>query len=281
MARALDIELTNEQRLAQWERRSRPALIAAAIIPLIGVTTGAQPDGPIAIAIVVACWVVFLVDLVVHCRLHKGYLRTGMGMFDLAVVVLTSPWYLLPGVDSGQFVNILRMARLARVLMVTIKTPMIKRLVQRLGRPFLYAMIAVLVCAAIVERAEDHKHGFKTYGDSVWWAFVTLTTVGYGDLVPESRLGRITAVVLMFVGVAMLGTVAASLASLFRSEDVAQGGTAPDPDEGAVTPAVSPAGSPAAAAAPATEASVVASELRSLRAEVAALRDELRQRDTK
>ena len=77
------------------------------------------------------------------------------------------------------------------------------------------------VSSAIVERAEHHKHGFETYGDSVWWAFVTLTTVGYGDLVPETRVGRVTAVFVMLTGVAMLGTVAASLASLFRAEDVA------------------------------------------------------------
>lgn len=266
---AAPVELTDEERLARWERRSRPAIIAAAIVPLIGVVSGTQPEGPVVDTILIACWVVFLGDLVVHCRLRKGYLRTGMGMFDLAVVVLTSPWYLLPGVDSGQFVNILRMARLARVLMVTVKAPAVKRLVERLGRPFMYAMIAVFVSAGIVERAEDHQHGFKTYGDSLWWAFVTLTTVGYGDLVPETRAGRISAVILMFVGVAMLGTVAASLASMFRTQDVAGDDTGADPG---ATPAAPP---------PMTEESVIASELRSLRAEVAALRDELRQRDTK
>ena len=62
-----------------------------------------------------SCWVVFLVDLVVHCRLHPGYLRTGHGEVrpvggraDLAVVPAA-------GVDGGQFVNVLRLARLARV----------------------------------------------------------------------------------------------------------------------------------------------------------------------
>ena len=122
-----------------------------------------------------------------------------------------------------------------------------------------------------MERAEDHKHGFKTYGDSVWWAIVTLTTVGYGDLVPETRVGRITAVLLMFVGVAMLGTVAASLASLFRSQDVAG-------DDGVEGSEADPSPVPTG---PVTERRAVLDELRSLRAEVAALRDELRQRGTK
>ena len=72
------------------------------------------------------------------------------------------------------------------------------------------------------------------------------------------------------MGVALLGTVAASLASLFRSQDVAEGD---DEADSATADAVT--------AVPVTEESVVVSELRSLRAEVAALRDELRRRDTK
>ncbi len=212
---------TDAARLAAWEQRTRPLIIAAALIPLIGVSTGTTDFGLVGNLIEVACWVVFLVDLIVHMRLHPHYLRTGFGRFDLTVVILTSPWYLLPGVDGGQVVTLLRLARLARVLLIGLKTPIMKRTVERLGKPFMYVGIMVLVSAAIAMRAEDRKHGFETYGDSLWWAIVTITTVGYGDIVPETRVGRLTATVLMFTGVALLGTVAASLASLFRLEDKA------------------------------------------------------------
>jgi voltage-gated potassium channel len=257
--------LTNEERLARWEKRTRPAIIAAAVIPLIGVSTG--PDYTTLGAIIeIVSWLVFLVDLMVHMRLRPNYLRSGAGRFDLAIVILTSPWYLLVG-DGGQFVALLRLARLARVAMIGVQSPRIKRFLERLGRPFLYVLIMVFVSSAIVERAEDHKHGFKTFGDSLWWAVVTITTVGYGDLVPESRVGRITATVLMFAGIALLGTVAASLASLFRAEDVAdEAGPDTEPD----TPAMPPA----------DDVAQVLDELRSLRAEVAALRETLlQQRD--
>ena len=256
---------TNAERLERWERRTRPAIIASAVIPLIGVSTGNQTSW-LGIVVEVVSWLVFLVDLVVHMRLRSHYLRTGVGKFDFAVVVLTSPWYLFVG--GGQFVALLRLARLARVLMIGFKTPLIKRLVDRLGRPFLYVAIMLFLSAAIVERAEDHEHGFETFGDSLWWGIVTMTTVGYGDLVPETRVGRVTAVFVMLTGVALLGTVAASLASLFRAEDVA-GETPPEatPD----VPATPTAGGDAVAQ--------VLDELRSLRAEVAALRDELRHRD--
>ncbi|MBM3660490.1 MAG: two pore domain potassium channel family protein, partial [Actinobacteria bacterium] len=211
----------NAAKLAAWERRTLPLIIAAAVIPLVGISTGNTDYGLVGNLVEIACWVVFVVDLVVHVRLRPRYLRTGMGKFDLFVVIFTSPWYLLPGVQGGNFVALLRLARLARVLVVAFKTPMLKRTGERLGKPFMYVGIMVAVCAAIVLRAEDHKNGFKTYGDSLWWAVVTITTVGYGDLAPESRVGRVTATVLMLTGVALLGTVAASLASLFRLEDKA------------------------------------------------------------
>jgi voltage-gated potassium channel len=253
--------LSDAERLERWERRSRPAIIASAVIPLIGVASG-QQTSTAGVIIEVVSWLVFLVDLVVHMRLHPHYLRTGVGKFDFAVVVLTSPWYLFVG--GGQFVALLRLARLARVAMIGFKTPLIKRLADRLGKPFVYVAIILVVAAAIVERAENHKHGFETFGDSLWWGIVTMTTVGYGDLVPETRVGRITAVFVMLTGVALLGTVAASLASLFRAEDVAEG---PPEAAGGV-----------AASEPDIGAEVLA-ELRSLRAEVAALRDELNHRD--
>ena len=260
-------------RLERWEKRTRPAIVAAAVVPLIGVTTGKTNYGTVGDLIEIACWLVFVVDLVVHLRLHPHYLRTGYGKFDLFVVIFTSPWYLLPGVSGGAGVTILRLARLARVAMVGVQTPVVRRTLDRLGKPFLYVGIMLMVCAAIVERAEHHKHGFETYGDSLWWGVVTITTVGYGDLVPESRVGRLTATVLMLTGVAMLGTVAASLASMFRLEDKAD-------EDAPVTLAAAPgdAGPAPGSAAPADEQDSVAAELRALREEVANLRREIAQR---
>lgn len=266
---------TAAERLDAWERRSRPAIVAAAIVPLVGVTTGSQ-YGALGNVVSIVCWAVFVVDLVVHLRLRRGYLRTGFGIFDLAVVVLTSPWFLLPGVSAGQFVILLRFARVARVLMIGIKAPAVQRTITRLGRPFLYVGIVMLVCAGIVERAEDHKHGFETYGDSVWWAVVTITTVGYGDIVPETELGRITAAVLMLSGVALLGTVAASLASLFRLEDVAEASDqGPDPSPGAAPDRSPSRAGQVAPGGTSPGTGEILAELHALRSEVAALRAQL------
>lgn len=270
---------SREERLAAWERKTRPLIIATALIPLVGATTGTDQYGLLGDTIEISCWIVFVIDFVVHLRLQENYLRTGFGRFDLVVVILTSPWYLLPGVDGGEFITLLRLARIARVAMVGFKTPVVKRMLGRLGRPFLYMTIVLLIAAAIEMRAEDQHHGFATYGDSVWWGIVTITTVGYGDVVPQTTLGRVVATVLMFTGVALLGTVAASLAAMFRVEDQAVEDSSRT-GVGAVTGGGEAAGGPGRDGVPAdpTTMSDVSTELRALRAEVAALREELGRR---
>lgn len=55
----------------------------------------------------------------------------------------------------------------------------------------------------------------KSFGDATWWAFVTVTTVGYGDFTPVTVGGRVIAVVIMFTGAAAVGAVTAAVASRF------------------------------------------------------------------
>jgi voltage-gated potassium channel len=53
----------------------------------------------------------------------------------------------------------------------------------------------------------------------LWWGIVTVTTVGYGDIVPTTTTGRWVAVVIMVTGIAVLGVLAGSLASFFRLDN--------------------------------------------------------------
>ena len=57
----------------------------------------------------------------------------------------------------------------------------------------------------------------QTIGDSMWWAIETVTTVGYGDFYPHSTGARVIATMLMFVGIGLVGTLAATLSQLFYS----------------------------------------------------------------
>ncbi|WP_244896274.1 potassium channel family protein [Planomicrobium okeanokoites] len=59
----------------------------------------------------------------------------------------------------------------------------------------------------------------NTFPDALWWAIVTTTTVGYGDISPTTGLGRILAVVLMLVGIGIIGTFTSSITSYFSKEN--------------------------------------------------------------
>jgi voltage-gated potassium channel len=92
-----------------------------------------------------------------------------------------------------------------------------RRLFERLGRVVAAAAAIVLLGSLVAYHAEHHTNPqFATVGDSLWWGIVTLTTVGYGDIVPQTTTGRWVAVTIMVTGIAVLGLLAGSLASLFR-----------------------------------------------------------------
>ena len=66
----------------------------------------------------------------------------------------------------------------------------------------------------------------KTGGDALWWAIVTITTVGYGDFYPITSLGRLTAVFVMVSGIGIIGALASILASVLVSPS-----SSPEPEE--------------------------------------------------
>lgn len=77
----------------------------------------------------------------------------------------------------------------------------------------------VLAGGTVVWYLEADRPGstFRSWGDGIWWALTTLTTVGYGDHVPDTTPGRVVAAFIMIVGVGVLGAVAAMVALIFAS----------------------------------------------------------------
>ena len=101
-----------------------------------------------------------------------------------------------------------------------------------LGRFLLAAAVFVLNGAVIVYLFERHAPGanIHTLGNAVWWAFVTVTTVGYGDFYPVTTWGRITACFIMGTGLLTLAVVTAQVASSFVAQAPSRARPAP-PDE--------------------------------------------------
>lgn len=150
-------------------------------------------------------WVVFVIDYVVSLGLARPRRRWFLTHLpELAMVALPA----------------LRPLRLLRLLSVVVMLHRSSVAAFR-GRVAVYVVstttLLVLIAGIAVLDAEQHAPhaNLRNIGDAWWWAFATITTVGYGDFYPITLAGRLVAVGLMASGVALLGTVTALLASWF------------------------------------------------------------------
>jgi voltage-gated potassium channel len=131
----------------------------------------------------------------------------------------------IPTFDFLRAGRALRLIRLLRVLRAFRST---KHLVNHIyksktqGAFTTVSVIAVLMvifsAIAILQVEDAPNSNIKTAEDAIWWAYVTITTVGYGDIYPVTTEGRIIAAVLMTVGVGLFGTFTAFLASFFVAD---------------------------------------------------------------
>src|SRR5262245_26508522 len=86
--------------------------------------------------------------------------------------------------------------------------------VHRAARIMAFATISVTIVSGIVIHFTDSEN-FPNIGEGWWWAIQTVTTVGYGDLVPTSTVGRLVATLVMLFGIGFLTIITASITSAF------------------------------------------------------------------
>jgi voltage-gated potassium channel len=122
----------------------------------------------------------------------------------------------------GRFIRVFRILRVLRAFRSVkyIAQHIFKNRTQ--GTFATVSLIAVLMLIfgsiAILQVEQDPNSNIKTAEDAIWWAFVTITTVGYGDKYPVTTEGRIIAAFLMVAGVGLFGTFTGFIASWFMGD---------------------------------------------------------------
>jgi voltage-gated potassium channel len=162
---------------------------------------------------------VFLLDFIIRFRQAENKLQfMKWGWIELIASIPT-----LDFMRAGRLLRLIRLIRIIRAFRSTkhIVQHVFKNKVQ--GTLTSVAIIAVLMLLfssiAILQFETDPNSNIKTAGDAIWWAYVTMTTVGYGDKYPVTTEGRFVAAILMTVGVGLFGTFTAYVSSWFVKDN--------------------------------------------------------------
>ena len=135
------------------------------------------------------------------------YARSFFGVVDLLSVVPTYISVFVPGAQALIIIRLLRIIRVFRVFKLVKFTAASSKIWDALvlARPkitvFLVTVLAlVTVLGSLMYLVEGAEHGFDSIPRSIYWAIVTLTTVGYGDIAPETPMGQFIAAIVMIIG---------------------------------------------------------------------------------
>lgn len=151
------------------------------------------------------CWFVFALDLIyglIKAENIKVYLKRHPLEIASVILPFLRPLRLLRVISFGGLV--IQKVAIGRQFTITLKAS--------ITAVFVAYVSAVQI--TIVERSAEGSN-IKNFGDGLWWAITTITTVGYGDRFPITTEGKALAVLLMITGISLAGVITASFASWF------------------------------------------------------------------
>ena len=191
----------------RWQKVSEWPLAAAAVVFLIAysIEVIVQPPADVTAwleLIIGITWAVFLADYFVNLVLAPQRWRWFYThLIDLLIVVLP-------------ILRPLRLLRLVTLLAILNKTAG----AAFRGRVIIYAagaaaLLVYVAALAVVDAERGGDGSIQSFHEGLWWAFVTITTVGYGDYSPVTSIGQLVAVGVMIGGITLIGVVTATLAS--------------------------------------------------------------------
>lgn len=202
-----------------WAKRLEwPMLLVALWIPIQWYLEETQAIGPMLARVADwLIWLAFLVETTLLSALVRNkreyLLRNWM---NLVIIIGGLPilWQYTP------LVGLMRSLRLVLVIVLLARlSRTIRKLLSRhqLGATLAVAFVTMLLSGVIVSRIDP---SVGTIWDGMWWAWVTMATVGYGDVVPHNAAGRLFGSLLILFGVVLLSLLTANLAAFFIGGDV-------------------------------------------------------------
>lgn len=193
------------------------------LIPVLIIEYSEQSLDSVALFLNWGIWIVFLLEYIILLYFAENkleYIKTHK--IELIIVLFSFP--IVPeGLQSTGFLrfarlprllNALRFFRLAALLGKFGST--VKSIFNSKGLRFIvYATIGIVLFFGFLFYISEPN--VNSYSDGLWWALVTITTVGYGDITPLTNLGRIIASSLMIMGIGFIATITAAVSSYFIS----------------------------------------------------------------
>ena len=179
---------------------------ASIILAVLDMRRGLSPPARWADRII---YVIFVVDYLIRVAMagnKRRFLRENV--FDLVAIIPFSSFF--------RAFRLARFARFVRLISVTARSARALSKVRAFlnTNGFKYVLI-LSACAVVAGAAAMTWVDDMDFPDALWWAFVTATTVGYGDLSPASGAGRVIAAGLMIVGIGLIGSLTSSITSFF------------------------------------------------------------------
>ena len=207
-------------------------LTSVVLVMLDSVGTVQKFYGPILLAGEWFFTILFTIEYILRL-LSVGrplaYATSFYGVIDLLAILPTYLSILIPGAQYLLVIRILRVLRIFRILKLVQYLGEARMLTQALrasGRKitvFLFVVvILVTIFGSLIYLIEDPKDGFTSIPKSIYWSIVTLTTVGYGDISPQTSLGQLLSALIMIIGYGIIavptGIVTVELAQAFKRQ---------------------------------------------------------------
>ncbi len=158
------------------------------------------------------------------------YARSFFGVIDLLAILPTYVSLIYPGGHYLLVIRLLRILRVFRVLKLVQYVGESRLLMKALSASrrkitiFLFTVLTlVTILGSIMYLIEGRANGFTSIPKSIYWAVVTLTTVGYGDITPQTILGQLVSVIIMILGYGIIavptGIVTVEMSNAFRAKN--------------------------------------------------------------